>query len=969
MLKFRVEGQKLTWENPDEVVVAGTKKYLECYFEFDGDEWSGFEHIDVFFKNGRDKPVQMLLVGNRIRKEDGLCLTAGDWAVYLRAVVSKKKVDEEGNVVYEEDGVTPVMELERQMTSSSVSVRVLAHGQFENVQNSFESPEIANQYIAQMLDAEKGEAARNVFEEYDPEKEYVRGNKVAFGGSSYVLIVERALGINPTDTGSWLCIARKGEKGEFADVDYELSFSSLNPVSNLRVTNEIYNRLTHFGELDKLPPHCGYYSSGLFKASKDIMTDEYLITVEGVESFGGGVYEPVLIMSNMTTLFAKAMKAASGNIIRFIFDEVDYSVTVNRIDYDRKIISVTGDGTESGVEELGRVFTNGNVLKIKFYGNVDTSEIETARVLFAKKGDTFAYVTGYNDSSTEGYKYYRVASENVFFSDEYGNVTYGDNSVGCKAYYIKSIDLVGKKIYLSEEQVVPVISTADNTDTSFATPAYDVGDGFSIVNKNHYNNCGTIASVVNNVVTYSEDSLGFTAINEDTDGGIADYTFRVYNKPDIGVVTVTKYAFAVGSENKALGSFSSAEGGGNVADGFYSHVEGLNNYAAYGAHAEGGGNMAVGNESHVEGHKTKATAGNAHSEGQNTTASGGGAHAEGMGSTASGSQSHAEGLNTTASGAHSHAEGVNTRATVYAAHAEGNDTTASGQHSHAEGYKTIASGISSHAEGQETKATNSFAHAQGIRTYAEGYAAFTSGSDVWASGDVSTAMGKNARATARASLAVGENVTASGEKSVALGLGTTAKQQGQIAVGMYNADDADAVFIVGGGTASARKNVFAVKKDGRIFVNGVEFTGGTSGAMVFKDVVDALPTTANENDVYTVSPWKNEGTYSNISMSLHSNIVDFSEWNGLANFLYSDVQSDYGCSYKFVIGGASYIYTECGVNSAGDDGFGMAGQTDDVASVVSVSGATVTVYRAASGADVINRSYIYRSGEWIPLFG
>ena len=39
MLKFRIEGQKLTWENPDEVVVAGTKKYLECYFEFDVERW------------------------------------------------------------------------------------------------------------------------------------------------------------------------------------------------------------------------------------------------------------------------------------------------------------------------------------------------------------------------------------------------------------------------------------------------------------------------------------------------------------------------------------------------------------------------------------------------------------------------------------------------------------------------------------------------------------------------------------------------------------------------------------------------------------------------------------------------------------------------------------------------------------------------------------------------------------------
>jgi hypothetical protein len=208
MLKFRVEGQKLTWENPDEVVVAGTKKYLECYFEFDGDAWSGFEYIEAFFKNGRDKPIRMLLSANRIWKEDGLCLAAGDWSVYLCATTYNAEKEE----------------IERQITSSSVSIRVLAHGQFEDAQNSFESPEIANMYIAAMQvfeeareEAEneraKAENARNVFEEYNSKKKYVKGNKVAYEGSSYVLTADKALGINPTDTESWLCIAEKGEQG------------------------------------------------------------------------------------------------------------------------------------------------------------------------------------------------------------------------------------------------------------------------------------------------------------------------------------------------------------------------------------------------------------------------------------------------------------------------------------------------------------------------------------------------------------------------------------------------------------------------------------------------------------------------------------------------------------------------------------------------------------------------------------
>ena len=135
-------------------------------------------------------------------------------------------------------------------------------------------------------------------------------------------------------------------------------------------------------------------------------------------------------------------------------------------------------------------------------------------------------------------------------------------------------------------------------------------------------------------------------------------------------------------------------------------------------------------------------------------------------------------------------------------------------------------------------------------------------------------------------------------------------------------------------------------------------------SMVFKGGVNALPTTANEGDVYIVSPWENVDTYSDISMSLSIRSVSFSEWNGLANFLYSDVQSNYGCSYKFVIGGASYIYTECGDISASEEYFEMKGTTDDVASVVSVSGETVTVYKADAGADMIKKSYIYHNGKW-----
>ena len=60
-----------------------------------------------------------------------------------------------------------------------------------------------------------------------------------------------------------------------------------------------------------------------------------------------------------------------------------------------------------------------------------------------------------------------------------------DCTVGCKGYYIKSIDLTNKKIYLSNIKVMPTISTANNTDKTFKTPAYEIGAGFNIINKRY----------------------------------------------------------------------------------------------------------------------------------------------------------------------------------------------------------------------------------------------------------------------------------------------------------------------------------------------------------------------------------------------------------------------------------------------------------------------------------------------------
>lgn len=60
------------------------------------------------------------------------------------------------------------------------------------------------------------ENARNVWENYDAAKTYAVGNKVAYGGSSY-LCIKPCTGIAPPSAEYWLLIAKKGDKGDKGD--------------------------------------------------------------------------------------------------------------------------------------------------------------------------------------------------------------------------------------------------------------------------------------------------------------------------------------------------------------------------------------------------------------------------------------------------------------------------------------------------------------------------------------------------------------------------------------------------------------------------------------------------------------------------------------------------------------------------------------------------------------------------------
>ena len=81
-----------------------------------------------------------------------------------------------------------------------------------------------------------GEKARNVWEMYSASKAYVPGNKVSFGGSSYVCTVA-TVGHEPTDTAYWLLIAQKGMDGAGAD-DLRQINNALDAIDPTKITTK-----------------------------------------------------------------------------------------------------------------------------------------------------------------------------------------------------------------------------------------------------------------------------------------------------------------------------------------------------------------------------------------------------------------------------------------------------------------------------------------------------------------------------------------------------------------------------------------------------------------------------------------------------------------------------------------------------------------------------------------------------------
>ena len=453
------------------------------------------------------------------------------------------------------------------------------------------------------------------------------------------------------------------------------------------------------------------------------------------------------------------------------------------------------------------------------------SVLENATIYFNfNKNINLENGSGTNSLKQKGSDSY--ASGDYSFAE--GNATIS----GLKGYYMKSIDVNNKKIYLTDTQIVTTLSPDDNTDAEFETPTYSANDEVSIILNTPYLFTGVkISSISHNVITYTGelpfDSIPSTALSHEW-----AYSLFVANNPNVGIAKLGSAQHSEGYGTKAEGAFSHAEGKDTTALGNHSHTEGRNTKAGYSAHAEGYGSVAKGRYSHAEGMETEAI-------GDHT-------HAEGRVSKAIGEYSHSEGNNTTAIGDVSHSEGYKTTASAARTHAEGEETTASGLRAHSEGYKTTASGEDgSHSEGSNTTASGDSSHSEGYGTIAQGENAHAEGRQTRAAGGQAHAEGYNTIASAARSHAEGEVTKATHRATHAEGYHTIASKPHQHVQGKYNVEDTTTngyAHIVGNGEDdNNRSNAHTIDWDGNAWFAGDVFVGQNNKKLV------------NEDDIITTS--------------------------------------------------------------------------------------------------------------------
>jgi hypothetical protein len=194
------------------------------------------------------------------------------------------------------------------------------------------------------------------------------------------------------------------------------------------------------------------------------------------------------------------------------------------------------------------------------------------------------------DGETEGS--IRTVDANPIIGE--GGIALGEGATaGCMGYYIKSIDVVNKKIYLSTTPETTSIEMTDYTDVNFITPLYEVGDWFYLKNgSQHVVGVASITSIIHNCIECDND----LKISEIKPGS---HFFCVPSKPTIGVASIFTNMIAFGSAI-AAGEQSFAAGEGGVAIN-YGTVFGKNGIAGNSAFVAGINNKGLGTTSAVFG--------------------------------------------------------------------------------------------------------------------------------------------------------------------------------------------------------------------------------------------------------------------------------------------------------------------------------------------------------------------------------
>ena len=127
----------------------------------------------------------------------------------LTSAELKAKFDESGNII-------------KTYINETLIPAVLAEGATEESRKQAEAARVAAEQVRQSNEAARqnaesqrvsAENARNVWEDYSASKAYAVGNKVAYGGSSY-LCIKPCTGIAPPNAEYWRLIAAKGAKGD-----------------------------------------------------------------------------------------------------------------------------------------------------------------------------------------------------------------------------------------------------------------------------------------------------------------------------------------------------------------------------------------------------------------------------------------------------------------------------------------------------------------------------------------------------------------------------------------------------------------------------------------------------------------------------------------------------------------------------------------------------------------------------------